>query len=285
MASHLQVCLTRASLLHFLRNFYNIVMDFQSEIEGAFTAFEKLHGLSATLHDLDGRMRSLVNPQRLVHRHDTCVAMKASALQLCLGFDVEKVLREAHQTTRGAIRHCPHGLSEGLLTCLRGQRLAWAIFAGPISGEHDPALVLEGLRQLGARLQLWEEEHPGWPRSPRSEKGGGGDSTSRSHHIRRWIRTHHADAIGLDDLAVSLGLSPSQTSRVVRRACGRGFKELLLDERLATARALLQETELPLMDVALRSGFGNRSHFHRSFLKSVGLPPGQFRRRDGDARP
>ena len=77
-------------------------------------------------------------------------------------------------------------------------------------------------------------------------------STDRAGIIHRWIQVHHREEALLDDLAQELGLSRFQASRTVRTATGHGFAELLLSARLNTARALLRETDLPVVDIALR---------------------------------
>ena len=151
-------------------------------------------------------------------------------------------------------------------------------FAGPLDqAAHAHEDVLEGLRQLAARLRLWEDDHPTWPREAPAERGGAGAPTSRADRVRRWIQVHHRSECRLNDLADELGLSPSQTSRAVRISTGRGFAELVVETRLTTARALLVETDLPVIDVAIRSGFGDRSHFHRVFRKAFGVSPHHWR--------
>ena len=46
------------------------------EVEQAITCFERLHGVLVTVHDYEGRLRGFVGQQRLVHRHQLCLAAK-----------------------------------------------------------------------------------------------------------------------------------------------------------------------------------------------------------------
>jgi transcriptional regulator GlxA family with amidase domain len=109
-------------------------------------------------------------------------------------------------------------------------------------------------------------------------RGGAGLPDERRGAIERWVAVHHGEQVGLDDLAAALGLSRSTASRAVRTATGRSLPDLLGGARLTTAQALLGETDLAIVDVAIRSGFGDRSHFHRCFKAAFGVSPSQWRR-------
>lgn len=248
----------------------------ESEPARAIACYERVHGVLVTIHDLDGRLRGLVGAERLSHRHRRCLAAKASGLARCLAFDADRVRVELPAEPAGRVHACPFGVREAAVPCLRDGRLAWTLFAGPLRDDGETAL--EGLRQLAARLRLWEDAHQAWPRGPRVERGGAGAPTGRAAAIRRWIDNHHREPVALADLAAELGLSRFQASRAVRAACGRGFHELLVAARIATARALLRETDLAVADVAVRSGFGDRAHFHRAFRAATGSTPEGERR-------
>ena len=47
---------------------------------------------------------------------------------------------------------------------------------------------------------------------------------------------------------------------------------------------LLNHTALPILDVALRSGFGEISHFHRSFRERFKMTPLKYRKQCEAAR-
>ena len=54
---------------------------------------------------------------------------------------------------------------------------------------------------------------------------------------------------------------------------------MLVEARLKTARELLNFSSLPILEVALCSGFNEISHFNRLFRRRTGCTPGQYRRR------
>jgi transcriptional regulator GlxA family with amidase domain len=61
----------------------------------------------------------------------------------------------------------------------------------------------------------------------------------------------------------------------IHQTVGTTYKSL----RLIKAMALLKETSLPLVDVALASGFASASHFSRAFKNWHGQPPSAVRRK------
>ena len=47
---------------------------------------------------------------------------------------------------------------------------------------------------------------------------------------------------------------------------------------LADALELLRSTDMPIVDVALASGFSSQSHLSNWFLREVGISPAAYRR-------
>jgi AraC family transcriptional regulator of adaptative response / DNA-3-methyladenine glycosylase II len=82
----------------------------------------------------------------------------------------------------------------------------------------------------------------------------------------------------LDDLAGQLGVSGRQLRRAVEAELGVAPVALAQTRRLALAKQLLQDTRLPLVDVALASGFGSVRRFNALFLARFGKPPSVLRR-------
>jgi transcriptional regulator GlxA family with amidase domain len=50
------------------------------------------------------------------------------------------------------------------------------------------------------------------------------------------------------------------------------------DLRLAKADELLQQTSLPVLEIALMTGFASAAHFTRCFTAKFGTPPARRRR-------
>lgn len=78
-------------------------------------------------------------------------------------------------------------------------------------------------------------------------------------------------------LAKRAGLSPSRFHAVFRAALGMAPARWLQQRRLARARELLLGSDLPVQEVATRSGFGDPFHFSRLFKRVHGSSPQVYR--------
>lgn len=82
----------------------------------------------------------------------------------------------------------------------------------------------------------------------------------------------------LDDLAGRLGVTSRHLRRTVSAALGVSPVELAQTRRLALAKQLLQDTSLPLSEVALAAGFASLRRFNELFRQRFGRAPSQLRR-------
>jgi len=93
-------------------------------------------------------------------------------------------------------------------------------------------------------------------------------------------RLTHGDAFApdYDRVAADAGMAPSTLRCRFKAATGLSLQAYVLQARVARARALLSDTDLPLKAVAERLGYDNVYFFARQFKQQAGLPPGVFRR-------
>ena len=82
----------------------------------------------------------------------------------------------------------------------------------------------------------------------------------------------------LESLADELQVSSRQLRRVVRQAFGVSPIELAQTRRLLLAKQLLTETDIPVIDAALASGFESVRRFNALFRSRYGLTPTQMRK-------
>ena len=83
--------------------------------------------------------------------------------------------------------------------------------------------------------------------------------------------------LDLETLARKVGLSRFQALRAFKRRYGLPPHAYQLCVRLGQARRLLSEGATPV-DVALRCGFVDQSHFSRHFKRAFGVTPAQYAR-------
>ncbi|MGD1205941.1 helix-turn-helix transcriptional regulator [Mycobacterium seoulense] len=91
------------------------------------------------------------------------------------------------------------------------------------------------------------------------------------------IDRRHREPLSLRDVAAELGITPGHLTTVVRRRTGRTVGEWITDRRMAAARALLAETDLPVAEVARRVGMPDPGYFSRLFGRAHGASPREWR--------
>ncbi|XHH28796.1 helix-turn-helix domain-containing protein [Xanthomonas euroxanthea] len=89
---------------------------------------------------------------------------------------------------------------------------------------------------------------------------------------------HYAEPLTLGDLARQAHVSQSHLGFLFRDELGTPFKPMLQQLRIERAKELLhQQRKLRITEVALKVGFGDLSHFEKSFRRLVGVSPRVFR--------
>ena len=96
--------------------------------------------------------------------------------------------------------------------------------------------------------------------------------------IEEYVQSTLDGEITLKGLADLSGMSESSFSRRFKVTKGVTPYQYVMHARLAQAKRLLRETDLPLVDIAVATGFSSQSHFATTFKKAVKLTPLQFRR-------
>ena len=82
----------------------------------------------------------------------------------------------------------------------------------------------------------------------------------------------------VDDLAAELGVTARHLRRATEARLGVSPIELAQTRRLALAKQLLQDTALPLTEIAFAAGFGSVRRFNDLFLRVMGRAPSAMRR-------
>lgn len=92
-----------------------------------------------------------------------------------------------------------------------------------------------------------------------------------------YINEHFAEDICIDLLASRAGISPYHFIRTFKRETGFTPHEYIINTRMAMARYLLKNTQLPIKDICFQTGFSGESVFCSAFKKKHGMTPVQYR--------
>jgi AraC family transcriptional regulator len=99
----------------------------------------------------------------------------------------------------------------------------------------------------------------------------------RLKRVQAFVLEHIEEVIHVDRLAGEAHMSPFHFARMFREATGQPPHLYIVMQRVSRAKALLQSTELPLIEVAQRTGFRTQGHFTGVFGRYTGLTPRAFR--------
>jgi AraC family transcriptional regulator, transcriptional activator of pobA len=98
------------------------------------------------------------------------------------------------------------------------------------------------------------------------------------------IESRVDEPLSLRDVAAEVGMTPGHLTTLVRRRTGRTVQDWIIERRMSRARALLDDTDLPIAEVARRVGMSDPGYFSRQFRRTYGRPPREWRKNRGAQR-
>ena len=96
--------------------------------------------------------------------------------------------------------------------------------------------------------------------------------------VTEYLAAHLSDDIQLQTVSDLVKLSRSYFSRAFKISTGHAPHQWLLQARIAKAKELLVEGDLPLAQIAVDIGFADQAHFTRTFGRVVGQTPRTWQR-------
>lgn len=99
-----------------------------------------------------------------------------------------------------------------------------------------------------------------------------------------YIGMHYMNPISGEDLASICSLSEAQLRRKFKEYLNMSPVEYLTMVRIQKAYELLNSTNYPMTEVALRVGYQDVSSFNRNFQKIMGVSPYQYKKNNSDYR-
>ncbi len=93
-----------------------------------------------------------------------------------------------------------------------------------------------------------------------------------------YISEHYTENISLRETAFYAGVTASHLSRVLNTDGKPGFSEIINAMRAYASKQKIEQTELPISQIAFESGFGSIRNFNRIFKKIFNCSPCDIRR-------
>ena len=129
----------------------------------------------------------------------------------------------------------------------------------------DSAQITACLR----KLNLLPESRP----AVRGDKPGNTFCTQFSV----WLDHHYMQDVSLDQAAEAMGMSSFYFSRFFRTSYNQTFLEYLTAYRIDRAVELLQQTDIPVREIAVRVGYTDANYFTKVFKRHLGVTPTEYR--------
>ena len=154
------------------------------------------------------------------------------------------------------------------------EQLAIAITTALRDGTSEDGLYIDTLAQMMAvhlARTHSSQSRPG--RMPPMQDISG----SRMRRVIEYIEENLEGDLSLEAMAAEVDISPIYLARAFKAAIGQSPHRYVLTRRVERAKELLRNTEMPVVDVALSSGFSSQSHLSYWFQRHVGVSPAAYR--------
>lgn len=86
----------------------------------------------------------------------------------------------------------------------------------------------------------------------------------------------HFDTATLRNIAAHFSYHPNYISGYLRQKTGKSFSELLLEQRMERAAALLKGTTLSIEEIAAMLGYSSNSNFYKAFRRYYHVSPREY---------
>jgi AraC family transcriptional regulator len=209
----------------------------------------------------DGRTREcgpftlLFHPSGELHaeRHDD-VLVRIFSIELC-------PMWRDRLPEHGAALRTPGCFRSGSLP-----RLALRLYEEFQTNDPVVPLAIEGLMLELLAETCRESGHPDDSRAPRWLR-----------RVRDLLSEQCTGSLSLGRIASSMNVHPTHLCRAFRQHYHCTPGDFVRQQRIERARQYLASSDTPLVEIALRVGYSDQSHFATAFKRLTGLTPSQFR--------
>ncbi|WP_082561412.1 helix-turn-helix domain-containing protein [Pseudomonas sp. Root569] len=217
-------------------------------------------------------------PQGVAVRYLHLNSGPVDLLHIYMPPDLFGTLRQREESTMNPSFEYVGGLHDPLI-----QGIGFAVaeeLARRDSQEATSRLMLDSLAVgLAARLlQRYRiDDRKNFTESYFDANSGRGLDRTRLKRVLEYIQHNLDRDISLDDLANAACLSVFHFSRSFKVATGASPIRYISDLRIKRAQSLLIDKDVSISEIAMQSGFTSAANLARSFRKTVGVSPSEYR--------
>ena len=140
-----------------------------------------------------------------------------------------------------------------------------------LSLQEDAAPDIAAQEKIISLILHEAEKRPDGPEAPQ-------DIPAVLLQLRHFISLHYMEDISTSILAEKLNIDPDYLGRLHRKYFKGTISQRINGIRIRRAERLLQETTMPINQIAFESGFNDLAYFRKCFFRINGTTPGKFRK-------
>ena len=104
------------------------------------------------------------------------------------------------------------------------------------------------------------------------------DTSPVAIHLKEWLEERLHESLDVSRLAEKMNMSPRNFTRVFTRQTGISPAKYIEKVRVEAARLCIEESDMPLEQIALRCGLGGLVSMRRLFLRHLMVTPSDYKR-------
>ncbi len=97
------------------------------------------------------------------------------------------------------------------------------------------------------------------------------------NEAEKYINTHYMETITVADVARIANISESHLRTLYAQELGTSPQKSITNKRIAAAKALLKQQDLPIWEISEKTGYLNQSAFTKRFKLETGITPLEYR--------
>lgn len=173
--------------------------------------------------------------------------------------------------------YTPRAFEDGMRTLLDGVR---STYAGILRGAYGDAQGYYDLYRYPC-LEEYARELTGWLTDLGETVNSRFDDYKNRQKIQQavdYIRENFDKDLNMAVVSNHISMNYSLFSYVFKRYTGSNFVNYLKDIRIQEAKRLLEETDMKVVDISAKVGYGNEKHFMKIFKAACGVSPTEYRK-------
>lgn len=188
-----------------------------------------------------------------------------------VGTQAERYLKKAGFTNEIVVRKCNIPI-ENFTACI-----------DEMLDAHQLTITNE-LKRIGSLYKLFAllTESNEVSNSKRGKSSYDYPSSSYLDHALQYIHFNFDKNITITDIANFVGIARSYLFQIFKSNLNTSPKDYLMHYRMEHAKELLENTELPVKDIAVSVGYHDPLTFSKMFSSAVGMSPTEYRKEYGE---